>query len=169
MIYNSEHTPMIPTDESFLSANHKVFFPIILSVLILLGLLTVLIIKKKSIFFDYLCFWFRLRTFYLVESSSRNRILTSSQSETPSIANIMSKSNVQPNSLPAVRTPHNNNLSFSSVDSNKYKMEGNGTYGITKNNHERKLVHKLIIFSLLIRIHRRLMSLCNFPVKQTNI
>ncbi len=45
-------------------------------------------------------------------------------SETPSIANIMSKQNAEPN-YPAVRV-QNNNLSFSSVDSTKFKMEGNG-------------------------------------------
>lgn len=48
-------------------------------------------------------------------------------SETPSIANIMSKQNSEPN-YPAVRV-QNNNLSFSSVDSVKFKMEGNGELG----------------------------------------
>lgn len=46
-------------------------------------------------------------------------------SETPSIANIMSKQNAEPN-YPAVRV-QNNNLSFSSVESNnKLRAEGNG-------------------------------------------
>lgn len=58
------------------------------------------------------------------ETISQNRILASSMSETPSIANIMSKQNSEPN-YPAVRV-QNNNLSFSSVDSVKFKMEGNG-------------------------------------------
>lgn len=58
------------------------------------------------------------------ESSSQSRILAPSQSETPSIANIMSKGGSEPN-YPGVRV-QNNNLSFSSVDSNKYKAEGNG-------------------------------------------
>lgn len=38
----------------------------------------------------------------------------------------MSKNNAEPN-YPAVRV-QNNNLSFSSVDSNKYKVEGNGEH-----------------------------------------
>ena len=62
--------------------------------------------------------------FFITEISAQSRILASSQSETPSIANIMSKHNAEPN-YPAVRV-QNNNLSFSSVDSNKYKAEGNG-------------------------------------------
>lgn len=46
-------------------------------------------------------------------------------SETPSIANIMSKQNAEPN-YPSVRV-QNNNLSFSSVESNnKLRAEGNG-------------------------------------------
>lgn len=45
-------------------------------------------------------------------------------SETPSIANMVSKQQNEP-TYPAVRV-QNNNLSFSSVDSAKFKMEGNG-------------------------------------------
>lgn len=61
--------------------------------------------------------------FSLTESSSQGRILAPSQSETPSIANIMSKGSSEPNYPVRVQ---NNNMSFSSGDSNKYKAEGNG-------------------------------------------
>lgn len=116
---------MPPHDDSLLSANHKIIIPILLSLFVLLGLVaTILIIRKKSRYFGILWGFKFNRNIFILELSSQNRILASSQSETPSIANIMSKSNVQPN-YPAVRV-QNNNLSFSSVDSNKYKMEGNG-------------------------------------------
>lgn len=59
------------------------------------------------------------------ESETQSRILASSTSETPSIANIMSKSNAEAGNYPGSRV-QNNNLSFSSVESNKYKIDGNG-------------------------------------------
>lgn len=119
----------MPTPEdTLLSANHKIIIPILLSLFILAGLVgAVFIIRKKSME----TFPNRNETrerlyniFHSIETSAQSRILASSQSETPSIANIMSKNNAEPN-YPAVRV-QNNNLSFSSVDSNKYKVEGNG-------------------------------------------
>lgn len=128
MIYNGNHEIMPQPEDSMFSANHKIIIPVLLSLFILLGLTaTVLIIKKKSEIYQNA---FNSSTVLFVmlsniSESSQNRILASSQSETPSIANIiMSKNNAEPN-YPSVRVP-NSNLSFSSVDSNKYKVEGNG-------------------------------------------
>lgn len=117
---------MPPPDDSLFSPNFKLLIPIALSLLILLGLIAaVLIIRKKSKSILKACDEVKI-TFdsHETESSSPGRILAPSQSETPSIANIMSKGNSEPN-YPGVRV-QNNNLSFSSVDSNKYKAEGNG-------------------------------------------
>lgn len=64
------------------------------------------------------------------ETAAQSRILASSTSETPSIANIMSKNHAEVGgggggNYPGSRV-QNNNLSFSSVESNKYKIDGNG-------------------------------------------
>lgn len=65
-----------------------------------------------------------LDNFIFLESTAQNRML-SSTSETPSIANIMSKNHHPETSYPGSRV-QNSNLSFSSVESNKYKIDGNG-------------------------------------------
>lgn len=135
MIYNGDYHVILPPDDTVFSGNHKIIIPIMLSLLILLGLVaTVLIIRKRSKLkvSKKLC---NLKIDYFscpsTENAAPSRILATSTSETPTIANIMGKNNSEPN-YPAVRV-QNSNLSFSSVDSNKYKIEGNGErnhYGI---------------------------------------
>lgn len=107
-----------------LSVNFKIIIPVVLSLLILLGLIVAVLIIRKRSNWNHFDLAKVLRLLFVTESSSQGRILAPSQSETPSIANIMSKGNSEPN-YPGVRV-QNNNLSFSSVDSNKYKAEGNG-------------------------------------------
>lgn len=128
MIYVGDYNHMAANEDTVFYANYKIILPILLSILILLGLVaTVFLIKKKSksLAIVHSSNWFLPPGVPLIsETINQNRILASSMSETPSIANIMSKQNAEPN-YPAVRV-QNNNLSFSSVDSVKFKMEGNG-------------------------------------------
>lgn len=117
---------MLTPEESVLTANHKIFIPIVLSLFILLGLIgTVLIIRKRSKFFISSLSKFIPLKFNVTETATQSHILASSTSETPSIANIMSKNNTDASNYPGSRV-QNNNLSFSSVESNKYKIDGNG-------------------------------------------
>ena len=59
------------------------------------------------------------------ESAVQTRML-SSTSETPSLGNMMSKSHPE-TSYPGSRV-QNSNLSYSSGESNKYKIDGNGKW-----------------------------------------
>ncbi|XP_070509703.1 cell adhesion molecule Dscam1 isoform X3 [Chironomus tepperi] len=103
LIYNVDHSSIKPED-TLLSTNHRIIIPIVLSILILIGLVgTVLIIRKRK-------------------SAVQTRML-SSTSETPSLGNMMSKSHPE-TSYPGSRV-QNSNLSYSSGESNKYKIDGN--------------------------------------------
>lgn len=73
----------------------------------------------------------------------------------------MGKNNTEP-TYPIARV-QNNNLSFSSVDSNKYKMEGNGAY------YQKFLMKTVNYQRILSRIHRRFVSLRHIPIEQTNV
>lgn len=73
----------------------------------------------------------------------------------------MNKNHNEPN-YPHSRA-QNNNLSFSSVDSNKYKIEGNGKSFWLDEKRWRKLMF------LAFRVHRRFVSVRNLSTEQANV